>query len=755
MPRDPIRAALIALVLVYAFLAGLKTVGDYDLGWQLATGRYVVEHHAVPSTDVLSYTARGTEWIYPAFSGVFLYALKAVGGWAALSWLNALACLGVVVLLVLPGNRLAALLAALAVPALAFATEARSEVFTTVLFAASFGVLWRHYRGMRTRLWPLPIFLAVWTNSHTGFAAGLALLGGYALLEVCELPFDEGRNAAIERLKRAAPWCALAVLATLVNPWGYRIYVALQRQNEVAELHGAFIGWWSRVRLTPAALTQFVNLRDSASGDWWLLLAAIVAACVCLARKRVGPAVLLAGGTYAMLSHVRFQGLFAILVVTIAGQLPARIGEAAAAADDWLHTLHTFLASRAFQSAVLAAASLVVGLRSYDLITNRHYIVKGEVSLFGTGPSWWYPEMAAVFLMREKLPANLYNDFDLGGYLAGRLGPAYPVYADGRYIPYGTEFLLHASQILAAPPDSEPWSAEAKRRNINTAIFSLSRYAELQRAPLAAFCGSKNWKPVYLDDVSVIFLRVAPENQPWLDRLGIDCRTAALTAPDAPPDSWRGRAELFEFYANAGSVFYVLSRDAEAAAALDRANELFAGDPNLHLIRGEFYASVGRPADAEREYRESLAITATDAAWLALGRLYGEQHRYAEAAQAIEKSAELSIFEYDRYRVLGQIYLAMNQPQQALAAFDRAQGASPYEKGASVLGVDFHARLADGRARAWKMLNDLPRAASYAEEATRLTPESAPRWQFLADIYAAEGKTEAAEEARRHTAFQR
>src|SRR5208282_1070217 len=162
--RDPIRAALIALALLYALLAGLKTVADLDLGWQLATGRWIVTHHSIPSTDVLSNTARGNEWIYPPFSSVILCAVARLGGWAALSWLNALASLAAVALLVLRGGRITALLAILAVPAIAFLTEPRSEMFTTVLFAALFGLLWRHYLGESAHLWLLPVLMALWVN---------------------------------------------------------------------------------------------------------------------------------------------------------------------------------------------------------------------------------------------------------------------------------------------------------------------------------------------------------------------------------------------------------------------------------------------------------------------------------------------------------------------------------------------------------------------------------------------------------------
>ena len=53
-----VRSIFILLVLLSALCAGLHTVADYDMGWQLATGRYVVQHHQVTSTDVLSLLQR-------------------------------------------------------------------------------------------------------------------------------------------------------------------------------------------------------------------------------------------------------------------------------------------------------------------------------------------------------------------------------------------------------------------------------------------------------------------------------------------------------------------------------------------------------------------------------------------------------------------------------------------------------------------------------------------------------------------------
>src|ERR1022692_1389956 len=110
---------LSAVALTYAFLAGLRTVSDYDIFWQMATGRWVAQHHATFSTDVFSYTAQGQPWIYPVGSGLLFYAAFLVGGYSLLSWLGAVACVSVIALLLRRGSAACAALAIIAVPAIA------------------------------------------------------------------------------------------------------------------------------------------------------------------------------------------------------------------------------------------------------------------------------------------------------------------------------------------------------------------------------------------------------------------------------------------------------------------------------------------------------------------------------------------------------------------------------------------------------------------------------------------------------------
>src|ERR1039457_2415581 len=118
-------AVFILLVVVTGLCAGLHTVSDFDMGWHLATGRYVVRHCQIPRTDVLSFTSAGEPWAYPPFAGVLLYLVYCAFDYAGLSWFCALACLAVVAYLVHRGDIGSAVLAMLAGEAIAARPAAR------------------------------------------------------------------------------------------------------------------------------------------------------------------------------------------------------------------------------------------------------------------------------------------------------------------------------------------------------------------------------------------------------------------------------------------------------------------------------------------------------------------------------------------------------------------------------------------------------------------------------------------------------
>src|SRR6202040_1041221 len=84
------RVAAIALLLVVAG-AALAPIRSYDFFWHLATGRWIVEHHALPTYDPFALASAHVPWI----NGEWLYEVAldgaySAGGFSGISWINAL-----------------------------------------------------------------------------------------------------------------------------------------------------------------------------------------------------------------------------------------------------------------------------------------------------------------------------------------------------------------------------------------------------------------------------------------------------------------------------------------------------------------------------------------------------------------------------------------------------------------------------------------------------------------------------------------
>ena len=727
--------AFFALALAYAFLAGLRTVSDFDVGWLLATGRYLVTHHQVPRTDVLSYTAYGVPWIYPPFGGALFYLLYAAGGFAALSWIGALASAAVAAISIGRPRLLTCALAVLAVPSIAFRTAPRADLFTTLFFAAFLALLVKYRREGRSPLWLLPLIMLVWVNVHSGFSAGVALLGAFVAMELMDFCFAASRAESVRRLRISAPWIGAALLVTAINPWGLGIYRALAAHNKLAEFQSGVPGEWSAMRLSPAAMAGALHLRDPNSAYWWLLFFAGVSALVALRRGQFLYAPMLAGAAYFSAQHMRFQALFAIVVIVLSGEVFSP-PVSAQRKQSWR--------GPAMAVASVAIAALAV-LHAADAISNRSYLGNGEFSTFGAGLSWWYPQGATAFIQENSLPGQVFGDYNSSGYLTLRLGPKYPDFADGRGIPFPVDVLLEQATLQQSSPDSAEWARTAERYGINTIILSLARSGGLEYVPLREYCAAKNWQPVYLDDVSIVLVRRRPEDESLIGRYAVNCTDHAIDPPfpdriSASDHSFGGaaaRARLYEFYANTASIYYVLGRDSDALNAADRAGQLFSADPGLPMLIGQAMQAAGKFPEAEAQYRRSLEIRPTDMGWFLLGRLLLAKKDYAGAAGALRRSAEISVSPASRYRLLANVELAMNHPEEALGALDREEqfeeklAALPSYRASS-------AQIAEGRGRAWLQLHDVKRARAYLETSTQLAPD-ATRWNLLAQCYDAQG----------------
>jgi tetratricopeptide (TPR) repeat protein len=690
------RLELFVLALLYAFAAGLRTLGDFDLGWQLGTGRWIVQHGHIPYTDVFSYTAAGTEWIYPVLSQVLLYLSYAIGGYGLLSWLGAAACVSTVTLLLRRSSIAGVILAIASVPLIAACTPPRAEMFTAVLFAAYVNLLWHYHKSGEGPLWLLPVLMCLWVNLHLGFIAGLAMCSAFVLLELEDAIAPSRRAGALLRLKKAAPWLIATLAVTIVNPWGWRIYAAIERQRSIAQTHSMWIWEWQGLRLTPAALAKALAWRDPESAVLWLIFAASIAVLCALAKRQFVPALLLAGAIYVVIHAIRMEASFASVTVVVGG---AVLSQSLSSVKNRIATRFEMPAgSRAFAAiTAFVVIACFVGVRGFDLITDRFYLrTPFTFSICGAGKSLWQPEQAAAFVLREQPPRNLFHDFNSGGFAVWQLSPAYPDYIDGRSVPFGSSLLLQNSSLLEQSLDSAAWSNEADTRGINTLLLSMDFEAGTALRSLGSYCDAQKWRPVFLDTFGAVFLRVVPETTDLIHRLEIDCRNVQF----ADPPATASRPEQFRYLLNAGTILIVLDRSEEALKPLEKAEGVFSDNAFLHYAKGIALNNLGFAKDSERELLLSVKLGSTEDAPVALARMYEQDGRYAEESEVLERAAGQASRPHWLYLMLGNVELRLGHADRALAAFQNAERENPFRGEAYALGAEFRSQIEAGRQRA-------------------------------------------------------
>lgn len=148
----------------------------------------------------------------------------------------------------------------------------RPQLLSFVIFAVLLALLerafagWDRGAGVAFRwLLSAPLLFVIWTNSHGGFVAGVAIFAVYMACRGVEAVYRQGRAgwATAIRLNSLA---ALCILATLVNPYGLELHAWLvdalrNPRPEISE--------WAAPRPSDPFFTPFVALALVAAASLW------------------------------------------------------------------------------------------------------------------------------------------------------------------------------------------------------------------------------------------------------------------------------------------------------------------------------------------------------------------------------------------------------------------------------------------------------------------------------------------------------
>jgi hypothetical protein len=454
---------------VYILLIALapRLLSDPDTYSHIALGRWILEHHAVPTTDPFSATLRGAHWVAFEWLSQTAFAIAhGLGGWTGVVALAAAAvatAFGLLARFLLREWQPNAVLVALFSAILLTAPHilARPHILALPVMVAWISRLIRAVDTRSPPPWLLLPWMTLWANLHGSFTFGLAMIAPIA----CDALW---RTPPSERLVAAWQWTFFAVLAlgaACLNPYGPEmILVTFQTVALGAAL--TTVTEWRPQDFTHLGAFELIML-----GAFGLALYRGVT----LPLLRI---VMVLGVLHLSLSQTRHADLLGMLApIFLARPLAEQF--TAIAAD----RTETILRPSAW---LPAAASIflmgVTGLASFRNDVSPPARITPAIAIHST-------DIAKV--------GPILNEYDFGGYLdfVG-LAP----FIDGRGELYGGAYMLrhHRALSLENLPDFLRLLDEY-RIGATLLAPSTPAVALLDRLP--------DWKRVYSDDVAVVHTR--------------------------------------------------------------------------------------------------------------------------------------------------------------------------------------------------------------------------------------------------------
>jgi hypothetical protein len=475
---------------------GKGLLGDGDTGWHIRTGDYILEHHAVPHKDIFTFTRPDEPWFaWEWLSDVLFSRLHAVWGLKSVVLLAAVVLCGATTILFCHmlwsgGNLFLALAGALvANGASSVHFLARPHLFTFLLLAASLWLLARDRRQPDNAVWLLVPLTAVWVNLHGGFLALLVCLGltaaGYGL----EWLFGEGVKSRFFMLRYSllAGGCTLA---TLVNPYGYRLHVHIAEYLQSSFVQDS-VEEFQSPKFRGENMMQFELI----------LFAGLALVGVMLARKRFVEALLILFWAQAALSSVRHVPIFVIVAAPFLVEQLTQVwngwsrNKSSKSLPGILRDLGNEFSSSALRATIWAPL-VVLGL------TLSMSSAKGDIWA-DDFPKLKFP-VTMVNQYAERLAPvtghmpKIFTSDQWGDYLTYRFYPRIRIFVDGRNDLFGPTLGKEYVHVAGGHYD---WEQVLDRYQIETAIVPIDwPLAELLKR-------HSGWRLVKDDGLAILFER--------------------------------------------------------------------------------------------------------------------------------------------------------------------------------------------------------------------------------------------------------
>lgn len=476
-----LQISLPPLLCVALFILFTSPVTDGDCFWHLASGRWIVEHLALPASDPFSFTVTDHNPFRPDsarvpfllkqywLGQVIMYLIWKAGGLAGIVLLRTMVYTALLILLFrwLRSRNSGALPIVLTLLTAAMLSEIpneRPQLFSFILMPCSLFLLDRIQEPDLRKplhLLLLPAIMLLWANIHGAYILGVALTIGALGIHIIRLFL---KKDAFDF--RFAICAALSAAITLLNPAGALAWI---------EIFKTLPQYSASIYENLSPFHAAIRLNDFHPPYWIYIFAAITLLIVKIREIRLFHLFVTAALILLSFTAQRYM-IFPLL----AAPLLAR----------YLPDIRLDL-PRGAAIAVLALFLLWSPGR--------------EVLAFRAAPS--FPVAATDFISRSAPAPNIFNFYDWGGYLALN-APGYKTFGDGRGLV--EELSLLEDRIM----NGIEWQETFDRHRINTVIIPGMSLLPGTVYPLAeALSTAAGWQLVFADDKALVFIRSLPDNR--------------------------------------------------------------------------------------------------------------------------------------------------------------------------------------------------------------------------------------------------
>jgi hypothetical protein len=475
-----LRAAFCALVACLAIYQFSENTADPDLWGHIVFGQRILQTHAIPKTEIYSWTARGQPWINHEWmaelalggahallggSGVLLLKL-AVGlltfalclrlGGANLAW---------------PARYVAWAFAALAVVEISFGFAARPQIFTALALAVELLLLRRIHEGRRLWALALPLLFLVWINTHGGALAGFGLL---VLATAATTTQVLCRKLPPGPLWALWPATGGALAALFCNPWHgellrWLVGSVLWMRPQIQEWNATPLGWDHSTLFILIALSAAAWIFTRRPRAWWELAA-------CAAFALLG------------LRSVRNAPLCALVLLAL---VPPHLA-------DLLARLRPRFSFQNFSAPAMQNVAATLCLLSACGIGVSIFTLHKQHPLTMEVPRSEYPVGAVQFMQTKHLQGRLLVFFDWGEMAIFEL-PGCPPSIDGRLDTCYSRELIAAHWKLYNGEPFDPKVLNPEEAGLALLPVNAAGVAELKKRP--------GWTTVYFDELAVLLVR--------------------------------------------------------------------------------------------------------------------------------------------------------------------------------------------------------------------------------------------------------